>query len=349
MNSLFIALSLILAIPTISHCQQLKRSDRRMVAALERHVGYLSQPGSGADSVHSRASEYTRNQFEKFGLKARGDKGSWYQQFSINNGRDNMEGSKFSVNGKALSLNDDFFPFSFSPNKQLSASVVMALAEKGVPWFADLKDILNTSTGTAGSDTLVAILKKADRSAAKGASALIVYNKSMATDMVFHPLMQEQLSAIPVLFVSKNAFEKYFFDDSEPLDIAMHTNLKSSSTKGYNLVGFIDNGADSTSVAGALMTNPSDLAVLIEMASLAGKTKRAPYNYLFVALGSEKARQRFTAGNLRLDKIKQLIGVDTLLPGTAQDGDRRTLLNKVKTGMRLMNGELTENTVKSVN
>ncbi|HTE08997.1 MAG TPA: hypothetical protein VK628_09520, partial [Flavitalea sp.] len=61
------------------------------------------------------------------------------------------------------------------------------------------------------------------------------------------------------------------------------------------------------------------------------------------------ARQRFTAGNLRLDKIKQLIGVDTLLPGTAQDGDRRTLLNKVKTGMRLMNGELPENTVKSVN
>ena len=83
-----------------------------------------------------------------------------------------------------------------------------------------------------------------------------------------------------MLFISKNAFGKYFFDDSEPLDIAMHTNLKFSSTKGYNLVGFIDNGADSTSVAGHLMTNPNDLAVLLEMASLAGKTKRAPYNYL---------------------------------------------------------------------
>jgi hypothetical protein len=102
-------------------------------------------------------------------------------------------------------------------------------------------------------------------------------------------------------------------------------------------------------VAGALMTNPSDLAVLIEMASLAGKTKHAPYNYLFVALGSEKARQRLTADNLKLDKIKQIISVDALLPGTAQDGDRRTLLNKVKAGLRLMNGEPPENTVKSVN
>jgi len=321
-----------------------------MVAALERHIGYLSQPGGATDSVHSRASEYTRNQFEKFGLKARGDKGAWYQHFSINNGRDIMTGTSFSVNGKPLSLNDDFFPFSFSPNKQVSASVVMALAEKGVPWFADLKDILNMSPGIAGRDTLVCILKKAERSAAKGASALIVYNKSMAPDMVFHPLMQEQLSPIPVLFISKEAFGKYFFDDSEPLDIAMHTNLKFSSSKGYNLVGFIDNGADSTSVAGALMTNPRDLAVLIEMASLAGKTKHAQHNYLFVALGSEKARQRFTAGNLRLNnKIKQIISVDALLPGTAQDGEPRTLLNKVKTGVRMMNGELPENTVKSVN
>lgn len=320
-----------------------------MLTALERDVAYLSQPGSTTDSVHSRASEYTRKQFEKFGLKSRGDKGSWYQPFSINNGRDNMAGTKFSVNGIALSLNDDFFPFSFSPNKEVSASVVMALAEKGVPWFADLKDILNTNSGATGRDTLVAILKKADRSAAKGASALIVYNKSMAPDMVFHPLMQEQLSAIPVIFVSKNAFGKHFIDDSEPLDIAMHTNLKSSSTKGYNLAGYIDNGADSTSVAGALMTNPSDLAVLIEMASLAARTKRAPYNYLFIALGSEKARQRLTAGDLKLDKMKQIISVDTLLPGTVQDGDRSALLNKVKAGVRLMNGELPENTVKSVN
>ena len=67
----------------------------------------------------------------------------------------------------------------------------MALAEKGVPWFADLKDILNTSPETQAEKPDL-YPEKAERSAAKGASALIVYDKSMAPDMVFHPLMQEQ-------------------------------------------------------------------------------------------------------------------------------------------------------------
>jgi hypothetical protein len=98
------------------------------------------------------------------------------------------------------------------------------------------------------------------------------------------------------------------------------------------------------------MSKPGDLAVLIEMASLAGKTKHARYNYLFVALGSEKARQKFSGEDIGFNnKIRQIVNVDALVPSPSMNGDGKALLNTVKTGVRLMNGELPVESDKSVN
>ena len=173
-------------IPSLVFAQKLKKADKAVVDNLQAHVSYLAddklegrRAGTNGEKL---AAEYISQQFQKAGLQPKGDNGSWFQVFEIYDGKQVNPATHLIINGNDLKLNTDYFPLSFSGNQSTEAAVTMALSESGVPWFVDLKEMLEENKDNPHFDLTQALLKKAEAGASKGASALILYNSSEIPD-----------------------------------------------------------------------------------------------------------------------------------------------------------------------
>jgi aminopeptidase YwaD len=281
---------LLLAYAPVFAQKKLKKSDRVIVSNMQAHITYLNgdklagrKAGSEGEKM---ADEYIVKQFSKSGLKPRGEK-EWYQVFTIYDGKEIKPATSLTINQDKLQLYKDYFPFAYSANKSAEAAVAIALSENGVPWFKDLKELIDDDD-TAKSDTLDVIRKKAKMAAAKGASALIIYNKSDSGDLEYNRYDQSQMVDIPVLYITGKAFKKYAADESAIIDVKLNVELEPKNRNGNNVIGFADNGADSTIVTSAQLGNETDVAALLETARLTKGNKSKTKNYLFVAFCGEK-------------------------------------------------------------
>lgn len=289
----FRLLALLILIHSSSFGQKrLKKADRTIVSNIQAHVEHL-----GAETMQGRkagtdgenlAGEYIIRQFTKSGLIPKGDTGSWFQPFEIYDGKEVKPSSQLSINGHGLRLFKDYFPFSFSANKNAEAAVAIALAENGVPWFKDIKEIINSDDDSTESDTLNIIRARANNAAKKGATALIIYNKSGKPDLEFNKFDRSGLTAIPVLYISKGAFKKYCSDESAILDVKLNVELEEKKRMGKNVIGYADNGADSTIVTAAHLDEETGVAALIEVARLLKSTSSKKRNYAFIAYSGEQ-------------------------------------------------------------
>ena len=130
-----IVLACLLTSPALA--QKLNRADKAIVSSLKTHITYLADDkleGRRAGTKGEKlAMEYISGQFGKAGLIPKGDS-SWFQNFSIYDGKEITPATHFIVNGNDLKLNSEYFPLAFSPNKTANAAVEMALLESGVPW-----------------------------------------------------------------------------------------------------------------------------------------------------------------------------------------------------------------------
>lgn len=323
MNNLYHAFRLFLILMIVcpaSFGQKLKRADKIIVSNLSAHVNYLADDrleGRRAGTAGERlAGEYIVRKFRELGLKPKGDNQSWLQPFEINDGKQVLPSSRFTINGNNLGLYSDYFPFSFSASKSVEAPVVMALAEAGVPWFIDLKEILENVQNNPHADLIGAIRNKAIHAHSKGATALIVYNGSNEKDLLFNGARPPATVDIPVLYVNAAAAKKYLDDHSDNLDISLQVEISDKKRTGNNIIGFLDNKAPYTVVIGAHydhigfgedgnslqakspdMThngaddNASGVAGLIELARLLkqSKKKNSASNYLFIAFSGEES------------------------------------------------------------
>jgi hypothetical protein len=130
---------------TNASAQKLKKADKQTLSNLKSHIGYLAddklegrRAGTASESL---ANQYISAQFEKIGLAPKGSDG-WLQAFDINDGKQVNPSTFLLVNSAELKQGTDYFPIAFSANKTTEAAFSPALAEKGVPWFLDLKDLL---------------------------------------------------------------------------------------------------------------------------------------------------------------------------------------------------------------
>jgi aminopeptidase YwaD len=285
----FLALLLLAYVPSFAQ-KKLKKSDRLIVSNMLAHENYLKgdKPGgikAGSDA-EKMADEYIVKQFTKSGLKPRGEK-NWYQVFKIYDGKEIKPSTNLTINDEKLELYKDYFPFAYSANKSAEAAVAIALAENGVPWFKDIKELISDDD-TAKVDTFAVIRNKAKQAATKGASALIIYNKSGGGDIEYNRFDVSQTVEIPVLYITTKAFQKYSNDESAIIDVKLNVELEAKSRNGSNVIGYADNGADSTVVATAHLGEEKDIAALIEAARLMKTNKSKTRNYLFVAYCGEK-------------------------------------------------------------
>ena len=84
-----------------------------------------------------------------------------------------------------------------------------------MPWFFDLKDVLEENKTNPHFDLLNYIRTNYKGIQDRGAVAMVFYNTSSIDDkLVFDPKDKSEKLALPVIYVSKEVALKYFSDKS---------------------------------------------------------------------------------------------------------------------------------------
>lgn len=300
-----------------SFSQKIKKNDKVVVDNLQKHVRFLSgddlegrRSGSKGEQL---ADNYVSEQFKAIGLQAKGNNNSYLQDFEIYDGKD-YSASTLTFDEDTIGTKD-FFPFPASPQKSIKEEPSIALREKGVPWFLDLKEILTTSASNPHFDVWAFIEKVSKDYAKKGATALFIYNTSTYDDgLSFEPKAKGATLPIPVVYVNKNVTKKYFADESATIAIDLKVSFAEKKRTAHNVIGYADNGAKQTIVIGAHLDhlgrgedgntlgshtskneiyngaddNASGVAAVIELARMLKVAKFKNNNYLFIAFSGEE-------------------------------------------------------------
>ncbi|HLK26956.1 MAG TPA: M20/M25/M40 family metallo-hydrolase [Puia sp.] len=315
-RSLAIVLSL-LVFASSAFSQKLKKADKAILANLETHIRFLAddklegrRAGTNGEKL---ASDYISSEFQKAGLEMIEDK-SWLQPFDIDDGKQIDYTTNFTVNNNELELNKDYFPLAFSATKKVSGSLAIALQESGVPWFVDIKEMLEENKDNPHFDLDEALHTKTKECKKNGATAIVFFNSSKIADNIsFNKKDKSETEAIPVLYVTADAKKKYFKDESASLDVKINVAISEKKRTGNNVVGYINNGSDKTIILGAHYDhlgygedgnsmyrgtdkeihngaddNASGTAALIELAKLLKQSKFKNNNYLFIAFSGEE-------------------------------------------------------------
>ena len=297
--------------------QKLKKDDKLTIANLKTHISYLAndklegrRTGSNGEKL---AMEYISEQFKANGILPKGPDG-YYQPFEINEGKQIGDSTIFIINETALKAGTDFFPFLFSAEKKVEASPAMALQEPEMPWFFDLKEMVDENKANPHFDLVDYIKKNSKKAYDRGATAVILFNTSADNDkLAFNPKDRSEQLPVPVIYVSKEAASKYLNDPTATLNIKLNVDIDEKNRTGHNVIGYIGNGAATTVIVGAhfdhlgygedgnsiLRTgdklihngaddNASGTAALIELARILKTSKAKNNNYLFIAFSGEE-------------------------------------------------------------
>jgi len=318
-----------------------------MISSLKAHIGYLADDKLEGRRAGSRgeklAADYIINNFQKIGLQPKGDKNGWLQEFPIYDGKEINASSHLLINGHHLKLKTDYFPFAFSPNNSTESAVSIALAEQGVPWFMDVKDMIEENKENPHFDLVEAIRAKAVHASTKGATALFVSNTSELPDnLQFDPKDRSENLKIPVVYVSSDARKKYLGDEAATYDIKLKIDIAPRNRKGNNVIAYINNYADNTVIVGAHYDhlgygedgnslqrtsekqiyngaddNASGTAALIEIARALKNARYKNNNYVFVAFSAEElglnGSKYFTENPpVDLSRVNYMINLDMI-------------------------------------
>ena len=297
--------------------QKLKKSDRIIIENLKSEISFLAsdrlegrRTGTAGEKL---AYQYLAEQFKNINLVPKGDNNTYLQAFEINEGKEILPSTHLIINGISLSLYEEYFPFIFGAEGSLKANASPALLEKGSPWFWDIKEIVEKNTNNLHFDLGNAIQNKSIEFAKKGATAVIVYNSNKKNDeLKFEGKEKVESVTIPVLFITKNATQKYLNDATGNIELDLNVAMGDKKSQGHNVAGYINNGAANTIIigahydhlgygedhnslwAGALAIhngaddNASGTASVIEIAKMLQKSKLKKNNYLFICFSGEE-------------------------------------------------------------
>ncbi len=312
------ALALLTLLGSCSPTKKLeKKTDSQTLQNLKSHIQYLADDkleGRRTGSEGERlAMEYIGNQFKEIGLLPKGPTSN-FQGFPVDDGKKIKPGTALSINGNVLTPEIDFFPFPFSTNQSLEALPAIAVQESDMPWFVDLKETLEENKENTRFDIIAYISANSKKAKERGASAVFYYNSSAIDDHLKYDAKDKTENAsIPVIYISKNAAQKYLSDKSATIKLKMKTDIGKSMRIGHNVLGYIDNNAATTIVMGAHYDhlgygedggslnssavkaihngaddNASGTAALIELARKLKESKANKNNYLFIAFSGEE-------------------------------------------------------------
>jgi hypothetical protein len=292
-----------------------EKANTELVTNLSAHVQYLAddklegrRSGSKGEEM---AMQYIIQQYTQMGLEPKGNQG-FVQEFPVDEGRQVEPASFVTVEGKTLLLGKEYQPLAFSGTGKVRGNPAMALSEARQPWFKDLKDLLEENKTNPHFDIEEEIKKMANAVAAKGATALFVYNTSTLTDNIrYNKNDKSQAVKIPVIYITKEGYQAYFSDHAATMAVELAVFISEKKRTARNLVGFINNNAVNTVILGAhydhlgygedktaldtghLIHNGADdnasgTAALIELARMLKKKAPVNNNYLIINFSGEE-------------------------------------------------------------
>jgi aminopeptidase YwaD len=336
--------------------QKLKKADQLILSNLTKHITYLSDDLLEGRRTGTRgeklAYEYISKEFEKAGLVAKGENETWLQAFEVNDGKELNSSSHFIINGNDLIINQDYFPFSISPDLSLETTASVALQENASPWFYDIKELIEGKKSNPHADLMEEVISKATDAAKKGANAFFIFNSNSINDeLKFEPRAKSGSVNIPIIYITKSATKKYLADETALLDIKLKIAIDNKKRIGHNVIGYINNNALTTIVIGAhydhlgygedhnsLFTgsipqihngaddNASGTGALIELSKLLkGSKKFKNNNYIVIAFSGEElglfGSKYFTEHpTVDFSKINYMINMDMI--GRLKDSTR---------------------------
>ncbi len=298
--------------------QKLKKADKEIVQYLQQQVGYLSSDElkgrRAGDPGEILASEFIASKFKEIGLSPKGDNATYFQHFTINDGKEISKDNELKLNGKLLKVGVDFFPLSNSPAATFNAESSPSLNEKGQPWMVDLAESIEENKENPHFDVANLLNEKMLKAKEKGASAVIFFNSSSMDDKIkFDPKDRSEPAPLPAAYITNNAQKQFLSDASSSFQISANLSINPKIRKARNVIGFLDNNAPYTIVIGAhfdhlgygedgnSMIRTGDLGIhngaddnasgtssMINLALLLKNSKSKHYNYLFIAFSAEE-------------------------------------------------------------
>lgn len=317
MKRIILLLTLVPVI-TFSQSKKQKKAQQKINIAIESSLKE-SEQYLASDKLEGRrtgspgellAMQYLIEQYQKIGIEPKGDS-SYVQEFNIDEGKVAI-GTSLKVNGTLLELDSDYFPLAYSGNSFVKGTVAPALNERGQPWFIDLSDVLEDNANNPHFDMDEFIKESAGNAIKRKVTALLLYNSSKFNDnILFNKRDTSAALGIPVVYITKDAFKKYFPDVTATFSLEINVAVKQKMRKAHNVVGFINNNAANTVILGAhydhlgynedgygLDTvhsihygaddNGSGVAALIELAKLLKQSSPKNNNYLIINFSGEE-------------------------------------------------------------
>lgn len=312
--------SLLLFVSFFGLAQKQNKGDRQLIKNLKLHVQYLASDvleGRRAGSAgEQKAVDYITAQYESAGLQPMGTQG-FIQAFPINEGKKWDENAFLKVNQQSMDFGNDFFTVSTGSNGQFKTKSTLALEEAGQVWFKDVQEVLEEQQSNPHFDVQDWIKTSANSMKEKNAKALFLYNSGSLVDNIqFNKFDTSAALAIPVVYITKDGFKKYFNDALGTFDIDANLILAPQIRTGKNVVAYIDNKATHTVVLGAHVDhlgynqdknaldinndirngaddNASGTAALIELAKALNKASKQgdaynKNNYLIIHFSAEE-------------------------------------------------------------
>ena len=328
-----------------SYGQKIRKADRAIIENLKETVQVLASDEMEGRRTgtpgEKKAYEYLMKQLEASDIAPRGEKDTYLQTFEIDEGKMILDNTSFSVNGKKLSLHEDFYPLVFSPAETVSGTASPSIKEGGVPWFLDVTELLESQTDNPHFDIYQSIKEKAREFKEKGATALILLNSANYDGLAFNKSYEGEQAAIPVIVVNKPAATELFGEAILDYALRLQVAIGDKKRSGTNVIGYIDNGAASTVVLGAhydhlgwgedknsLHTgdpqihngaddNASGVAAVLELGRMLKKSKLRNQNYLLLFFSGEElglfGSKYFTKHpTVPLEKVNYMINLDMI-------------------------------------
>jgi aminopeptidase YwaD len=295
--------------------QKLSKADKVLIQNLKSHIQYLASDdleGRRAGTLgEQKAINYIVEQYQGLAIQPKGENG-FIQDFKIDEGKRFASNAFVKVNNQQAILEAEFFALSNSGSNNFTSHASIALNEKNQAWFIDVNEVLEENTRNPHFDMSQWITNTTVQLKSKGAIALILHNSGTLVDNIqFNKYDTSMALSLPVLYFTKQGFDKYFNDESGTYSIEANVQFEHPSRTAHNVVGFIDNKANNTIILGAHLDhlgynedkhgldlnnfihngaddNASGTAALIELAKSLVKKAPKNNNYLIIHFSGEE-------------------------------------------------------------
>lgn len=306
--------------------QKLKKSDRVVVAELQKHIGAV------ANGAIDKNSAYIIEGFSNVGLKAAlGDQ--FVHEFSVFRELSTDSSCLFSVNGKKMEVEKEFFPLAYSALSTVEAEVTPDLKESGMPWFASVQEVMAGKEVHSLDEMNSHIREVASNVKRNGGNGLIIYGDNSNGFIGFDKNDTSQKVDIPVVYVTKSGWESHFSGNEIAYEIKLNPQIKKKYDHFSTIGGLVDNGGGDSRLFFASVSN--SIAALLIFAKLV-KAEAVPGKSVFLVLPSgelkDVAVKRFVK-NLGID-VGKSIDFDTFFINSSDANNTYRELRKLVSDLK---------------